>query len=150
MRLERIKTKEHNEASQILTDYWRSRGMSYSKAWTKKYLKEGHKTEIRQDIIFAIKEKRKLCGIISAIVLEGNVAELRDFVIKKEFQGKGYGTKAVNQVLTWCKKRKIRKVVALCCPATKRITQKLGFIKEGLLKDHFVKGESLTIMSKFP
>ncbi len=149
MKLEKINQKNTKEAAKLLVEYWKERGMNYSQKWATNYMKQGHKTEIKKDIFFAAKEKSKLVGTASIVIYEGNVAELRDLVIKKQERGKGCGNLLLKELIKVAKKNKVRKLYALVFPTTKQIYQKAGFRQEGYLKSHFAKKEDLCFMSRF-
>jgi len=149
MRIQKLSAKNRGEVSRLLRNYWNTREMYYAKRWTDHYLKEGHKIEIKKDQFFSIAEKGKLIGCISAIIYEGNVAELRDFIIKPEYRKKGLGRKTINEMIIWCRKQDVRKIYSLTFPSKQRFLSRLKFKKEGLLKSHFKRGEDMVIMSRF-
>src|SRR3989344_2493687 len=148
MKIEQISKNEVIELSYLLVKYWKERGMEYDLKCTEQYLIEGHKNELKDDITFSVKNDGILIGIISVVVFEGDLAELRDFVIKEGMRGQGYGTKTLKLILDWCKDNQIRKVMSLIFPKHEQFLAKLGFAREGYLKDHFINGEDLLIMSK--
>lgn len=149
MKLQKLAARNKKEINTLLRSYWKTRGMSYSKKWTDHYLRMGHKTEIKKDQFFVVIEKGVFIGCISAIILEGNLAELRDFVIKPEYRKKGFGRKTMNEIVKWLKKQNVRKVYSLTFPQKQRFLSRLKFKKEGFLKSHFKKRENLVMMSRF-
>ncbi|MBI2663335.1 GNAT family N-acetyltransferase [Candidatus Woesearchaeota archaeon] len=144
--IKELSKNDVNEVATLLRRYWSTRGMKYSQKWTLDYLKKGHKIELKKEKFFVLKEK-EIMGYISILIWEGNLAELRDLVVKEEYKGKNYGKQLVNHALTWCKNNKIRKVMALSFPKYKKFIEKFGFRQEGYLKDHFTEGEDLLFMS---
>jgi len=145
----KISDKDRKEAAGLLADYWETRGMpQYNRAWASRYLAKGHGLEIARDEFFVLREKGELVGIISLITDVSGVAEIRDEVVKQEYRGKGYGKILIAEVVKLAKKRKIRKVFALTFPRYQKLYADIGFKKEGVLKDHFAKGENLVIVSK--
>ena len=144
----KLSPKDIAGASRILREYWKTRGMSYSQEWTRNYLKQGHKTEIKKDMFFVAKDKNKVIGTMSIIIYEGDVAELRDFLVDNAYRGQGVGKSMMSELMQIIQKQKVRKIYALVFPDC-GFYLKMGFKQEGLLKDHFVKGEDLAIVSKF-
>jgi N-acetylglutamate synthase-like GNAT family acetyltransferase len=147
--IKELDKEDVSKVAGILVDYWKTRSMEYSIEWTENYIKEGHKKEIIKDKFFTLKENNEVIGVIAVIIYEGNIAELRDFVVSEKYRGQGYGKKIIQEIIEWCKKQDIRKIYALACPEREHIYAKYGFEKEGLLKNHFTKGEDLTFMSRF-
>jgi len=143
-----LKKKDRNKIASILINYWNNRGMHYPLKWTRKYLISGHKIEIISDKFFVIEEEKQIIGCISLIIYEGNVGEIRDFIIKKGFRKRGFGLRILEEFLSMAKKKGVRKIYALIFPINITLYSKLGFIKEGYLKDHFIKNEDLIIISK--
>ena len=87
-----IKEEEIAFAVLLLRGCWKERGMIYtssgravSQARSKSSLKEQW---------FLVKEEGKVIGIISVILWEGNVAEIRDRIIKKKRSRKGMSEKS--------------------------------------------------------
>ena len=149
MEISKLTAKHVSKIATLLRDYWKERGYRYTNAWAKNYLQKGHATEIKQDLFFVLQEGKDIIGTISLMVYEGNVAELRDFVIKEAYRGKGYGEPLLEHALQWCKKHKIRKVIALTFPNTKAFYVRYKFVQEGYLRSHFAPHEDLIIMSRF-
>ncbi|HLD57947.1 MAG TPA: GNAT family N-acetyltransferase [archaeon] len=143
--------KDLKSASKLLVDYWNSRGMSqYTNGYARKYLSQGHAKEIKFDKFFVLKSATQdAVAVVSLIVYDGDVAEIRDFVVDKKYRGKGYGRKIVEELIEKAKKLKVRKLFSLASDKNTGFYKHLGFKKEGVLKDHFSKGEDLTIFSKF-
>jgi len=142
--------KDLQQTSKLLVEYWKERGMSkYNQKYAEKYILEGHKKEIKLDRFFVYKEKQSVVGMISLIVQEGNVAEMRDLVVDPQYRNKGYGKKIIEETIEIAKRLKIRKLYVLTFSQLTKFYKSLGFKKEGVLKDHFAEGENLTIMSKF-
>lgn len=150
MELKKLTKLEKTKVLKLLMDYWKERGMpDYDKKWTQKYLDEGHRKEIKNDEFFVYKNNNKLVGMVSLITDISNIAEIRDFVVKPKYRNKGYGRMILNELIILAKDRKIRKLYALTFPKYKKFLKSFGFEEEGFLKSHFIKGEDLTIMSKF-
>jgi len=150
MKLKKLTNEDEDQVAELLSNYWNERGMpQYDKEWAKKYLVEGHKKEIANDEFFVYQEDNKTVGVVSLITDVSGVAEIRDLVVKQELRGKGYGTKMVTEIIALSKERKIRKLFLLSFLKYEKFLSKLGFEKEGLLKNHFMQGEDLVIMSKF-
>ena len=150
MNLTELTRKDLQQTSKLLVDYWKERGMpKYNQKYAEKYILEGHKKEIKFDRFFVYKEKRSLVGIISLIVQEGNVAEMRDLVVDQQYRNRGYGKKIIEEMIETSKKLKIRKLYVLTFSQLTKFYKRLGFKKEGILRSHFAEGENLIIMSKF-
>lgn len=149
-KIKKLTKADIKPTAEMLVAYWKERGMTYSRKWGENYLVKGHKTEILKDEFFVMAdEKNKTIGSVSFILYEGNVAEIRDLVVKKEFRNRGFGKDLLAYLVDYCKALKIRKLCALCLKNKVNLLKQAGFEKEGLLKSHFKKGENLTIMSKF-
>jgi N-acetylglutamate synthase-like GNAT family acetyltransferase len=146
--LKPITADERKNIAIMLSDYWKKRGMSeYDEKWAEQYLIEGHKKEIKSDEFFAFYDGKGLIGVIALIADVSGVAEIRDMVIKPEFRGSGYGKKMLEELIQLAKERKLRKL--FCLTSIEGMFKSAGFEKEGVLKNHFAKGENLTFMSKF-
>ena len=146
----KLSRSSRQEAAQLLADYWSSRGMpAYDRKWAAKYLTKGHGLEVARDEFFAMRENGKLVGIVSLITDVSGVAEIRDLVVKPAHRGKGYGRVMLKQIVSLARRQKIRKVFVLAFPRYRKLYESLGFAKEGILKDHFAKGENLIVMSRF-
>lgn len=148
MKIEQLSNDEVSQVALLLREYWKERNMNYSQKWTESYLKKGHSIEIKKEVFFVLKEETELIGVISIVVWESDLAELRDFVIKKEFRGEGYGKKLLENSIEWCKKNRIRKIISLSFPKYEKFLEEYSFEREGYLKDHFADGEHLLIMGK--
>ncbi len=149
MKLAKLGKKDVSATARLLREYWETRGMKYSQTWAEGYVRKGHKAEIKEDLFFTAKDGEKVLGAMSVIIYEGNVAELRDFVVDPEFRGKGLGHKIISEILTILKERKVRKACALIFRQYEEFYKEFGFGKEGILKSHFAEGEDLMIVSKF-
>ena len=149
--LVKLSSKDHNRAAQLLADYWSSRGVTqYDQKWALAYLSKGHRIEVVSDEFFVLREKSEIIGIASLITDVSGVAEIRDEVVKPKYRGRGYGKILLREIVKLAKKRKIRKLFALTFPRYQKFYLSVGFKKEGLLKNHFAKGENLVTMSCFP
>ena len=93
----------------LLRSYWRDRKMVYTQKWAEQYVTVGHKIELKREQTFILLDKNKMLGTIAVLLWEGNVVELRDFVVKKEQRGKGFGKKLLEFALDWCKRNNVRK-----------------------------------------
>src|SRR3989344_5101622 len=149
MEIKKLSDKDINKTSEMLKNYWKERGMNYSSKWAKEYIMEGHRKEILQDIFFLAKENEEIIGSISIIVHEGDLVELRDFVVLLAHRGKGIGKALFDHALSWCLQNNIRKIYCLSFPYLNNFWLKQGFILEGELKNHFKDEENLLIFSKF-
>ena len=134
----------------LLRQYWKERGLIYTKQWAEQYVELGHKIELKKEQTFMLLDNGKVIGTCSVIIWEGNVAELRDLVIKKEQRSKGYGKKLLEFSLEWCRRNNARKVFALIFQQNKPLFEQSSFTLEGFLKHHFKQNEHLLIMSLFP
>ena len=147
MKFEKLKKQDTETVAKIIDKYWKERGFDYSMGYIKEYLKVGHRKEIIEDSFFVLKENDKVLGNISIIIVDDKLAELRDFVVKEEYRGKGYGKEIIKNVLDFCKKNNIRKVIAISFPEYLEFFKKFGFQQEGYLKDHFFDGEDMLFLS---
>ena len=150
MSLKKLTPKKRPQAAELLWNYWKERGMpQYDKKWAEDYLVGGHKKEIKKDEFYVYEDRAGFIGLVSLIVDVSGVAEIRDMVIDPMYRKKGYGTRMLNDLIEFAKKENIRKVFALVIPQYENLYRKMGFEKEGILKNHFAAGEDLIIMSKF-
>ena len=149
MNITKISQRTTTQAAKILSDYWKERGMQYTPKWALAYIKKGHKSEIKKDQFFVAKEGPDVVGTASIIIYEGDVAELRDLVVKKSCRKQGCGSALMDAASKFCKEQKVRKMYGLTFPQQQQFMKKRGYKKEGVLKNHFKKGEDLVIMSKF-
>ncbi|MBI1973083.1 GNAT family N-acetyltransferase [Candidatus Woesearchaeota archaeon] len=149
MEIKKLESEDLPAIATLLRNYWKERGMDYSQEWTLNYLTNGHKTEIKKDQSFVLKEQDKIVGIIAVVIYEGDVAEIRDLVVKKEYRRKGYGKKLLEYIMDFAKRNQVRKIYALIFQPYRFFLEKVGFELEGYLKDHFKEGEHLLLMSQF-
>ena len=134
----------------LLAKYWNSRGMpQYDKQWALSYLKEGHAKERVGDEFFQYTEDKNLIGIVSLIVDVSGVAEIRDEVVFSDYKEDPYRERMIGNIIEYARRLKLRKLFSLATDEWVETYRSLGFEKEGALRDHFVEGENLTIMSKF-
>ena len=135
------------KAAGILRDYWTERGMEYSQKWTESYLLKGHSKEIKDDVTLVLKEGEEIIGVVAVVVYEGDLAEVRDWVVRKEYRKKGYGKLLLKEAIEFCIKRNVRKIAALVFPQYEKLFEKIGFLREGYLRSHFKDNEDLVYMS---
>ena len=148
MEIRKISDQYINKTSELLRSYWKERNLDYSLRWAKEYIIDGHKKEIKDDIFFVAKENEDVLGCISVIIYEGNLAELRDFVVGKNSRRKGIGRQLFEYAYNWCLQNNIRKIYCLSFPYLRGFWIRNGFMLEGELKSHFKDGEDLIIFSK--
>ena len=68
-------------------------------------------------------------------------AEISYFIGEKELWGKGYTTKAIKEIIKIARKKKLKRLNARSYEmnfGSKKILEKNGFIKEGVLKSEFI------------
>lgn len=148
MEIQALAPGDVRATAELLRGYWNERRMHYSKQWAESYVRKGHALELVRDTTFVAKEGSALVGVVAVLIFEGEVAELRDLVVRKELRGKGYGNKLVNHALAVCQQHNLRKVYALVFPQHQKFFEGFGFYQEGYLKSHFADGENLVFMSK--
>lgn len=148
MDIKKTEGEDLQPVASLLRSYWKERGMGYDQEWTIEYLTKGHAAEIKKDQSFVLKDNDKLIGTVAVIIYEGDVAEIRDLVVKKEYRGKGYGKKLLEFILEHSQRNEVRKVFALIFQQYRFLFEKQQFTLEGFLKDHFKDGEHLLIMSR--
>src|SRR3989338_5187023 len=148
MEIKKIESEDLQATANLLRSYWKERGDNYAQDFALNYLTNGHKTEITKDQSFVIKEKDKIVWMIALVVYEGNVAEIKDCILKKEARGKGWGRKLTEIIIDHAKRNEIRKISIVTVPNLRSFYEKFGFTLEGFLKDHFKEGEHMLIMSK--
>ena len=70
------------------------------------------------------------------IEVEGDVCYVMDVEVKKEFRGRSYGRKLVEEVIDWCKKMGLKEIrMDVWNERMVRIVEKLGFEKDGSESD---------------
>src|SRR3989344_5406500 len=147
MKIVPLSKKYEKQSAELLRNYWLSRKMNYSKEYSLDYVKNGHGKELVKEKFFVAVEK-EVIGTMSVIVWEGALAELRDFVVKEEYRGKGIGELLFKETEKWCKKNKIRKVMALIFPPRLEFFSRHGYVQEGYLRSHYADGEDLIVIGK--
>ena len=137
--------EQNEEIVEKLRAYWKTRNLHFDSDWTREYLQKGHIHDLKTDEFFVYREEGEVKGMISLLTDVSGVAEIRD-----EIRFDGGELKPILQALTaLAHERKIRKLFAFVLQKNLGVYQDLGFKREGTLKDHFVQGENLIIMSKF-
>mgnify|MGYP001585905188 CR=1 FL=1 len=143
-----IKKEEQKEVARVLVSYWKSRGMKkHTQKWALEYLQKGHKKEIVKDEFFVYNEDKEMKGVVSGVTFHGNVAEIRDEVAIPRANRELF-KRIIIELVRKLKQRKVRKVYTLALKQTKKAYKELGFKQEGLLRDHFKRGEDVEIWSK--
>lgn len=148
MEIKKVESEDLQTVATLLRNYWKERGMNYSQEWTLNYLANGHKSEIKKDQFFVLKDNEKVIGTIALVINVSDVAEIRDFVVKKEYRKKGYGKKLLEYIIEYAKHNDVRKIYALIFQPYRLFYEKYRFQLEGFLKDHFEEGEHLLVMSR--
>ncbi len=150
MTLRLLEYKDREKVATLLDFYWQNRGINgRSDYWAKVYLDEGHKREIGNEEFFIYENDGIIIGFISLITNVQDIAQIRDeIMVAKDENNKNFEI-IINEIIKIALLRKIRKLFSLSIPKYVSEYEKLGFVKEGVLKDHYVKGEDLTIMSMF-
>ena len=138
-------------------------GIKYQK-WmndteVQKYTEQKHKKHSLKDIKNFISKKNKSKNeLLFGIFLKknkshiGNIklgpinfthkhAEISYFIGEKKLWGKGYATKAIKEIIKIARKKKLRKLKAGFHEknsGSKKVLEKNGFIKEGVLKSEII------------
>ena len=138
-------------------------GIKYQK-WmndteVQKYTEQKHKRHSLKDIKNFISKKNKSKNeLLFGIFLKknkshiGNIklgpinfthkhAEISYFIGEKKLWGKGYTTKAIKEIIKIARKKKLRKLKAGFYEknsGSKKVLEKNGFIKEGVLKSEII------------
>ncbi len=143
-----IAKEDIQETAKILREYWKERGMEYTQQWAESYLRKGHAKDIKQDVTLTLKEGAAVVGVVAVVLHEGNLAELRDLVVRKGYRSKGYGEQLVRAALDFCFKNNARKITALAFPQHEEFFARFGFAREGYLRSHFKDNEDLVVMGR--
>ena len=144
MKIKKISLSKRKHLAKFLVDYWKSRKMNYSFSWAMKYLKKGMMMEFSEERFIAVDKNENIFGTIALLKSNYYVAEIRDEVWKNDL----IGSLLLEELMKFSKKNKIKKLFSLALKNKTSFYKKHGFKKEGMLKDHFKKGENVTIMSK--
>lgn len=148
IRLQKLNTKNTNVIAKLLKQYWKSRGIHSSLSFAQQYLKKGHRTEISKDQFFEIKKGKKTVGVVSVIIWYHRIAEFRDLVTYPKFRGTGIGKKAIHALEDWSQKQGAKKIHCKILPFHWKWFKKMGYRKEGVLKNHFVDNENVIVIAK--
>ncbi len=65
----------------------------------------------KKDVFFVAEKDNKIIGTVGIKEDTDYTALLRRLFVKKEFRGKGFGSKLLNKALNFCKKHNYKKVV---------------------------------------
>ena len=95
---------------------------------------------------------RKLAGVARLSVVELDLAEIRTLCVDEGQREKGIATDLLQTALEFLKKKKMRKIVTRSkADNTVEISlfKKMGFEKEGYVKEHYRKGIDVVQLAKF-
>ncbi len=144
-----LNPKDKKRAADLLGKFLKEKNLPFSRTWLLEYLTSGHTKEIKEHVFFSIKLDKEIIGIVSIIIYNNGLAEIKDFIIEENFRNKGYGSKSLTMLIDWCKNKNIRKIYSLVPPACKEFFSKHGFGVEGYLRDHYKEQEDLVLVAKF-
>ena len=83
MEIAQLAKKDVSRVASLLKQYWMTeRNMPYTLAWAKQYVEKGHARDIKNDFFFVLKHKNVIVGCISLVHYEGDVGEIKDFVVR--------------------------------------------------------------------
>lgn len=148
MEIKQLDKKEVNRLAYLLKEYWKDRHINITLKKLRFYLEQGHSIDIKKNIILTISENNNILGTCSLVIHQDNIAEIRDFIINKESRNQGYGKKLIEEAITWCTKNKARKILLLTPIDYKRSLEKLKFVQEGYLQNHFADNQDFILMSR--
>ena len=106
MRIRKEKTKNLNEISKLFKEEFTK--SPYNQKWTKEQVKKIIKNYFNKDNILILIEDKIILGFIIFKIKPWNyndICEIQELVIKKEAQGKGYGSKLIKYLEQFLKKR---------------------------------------------
>lgn len=81
---------------------------------------------------FLIFEEGRAVGTLRLVYQDGETARLQRFCFYKEERGKGYGSAALRELESFCRKKAIRKITANAKWSSLGFYLKNGYIAEGL------------------
>ncbi|MBU0953289.1 MAG: GNAT family N-acetyltransferase [Nanoarchaeota archaeon] len=145
MELELVAPHQRDRVAPLLLAYWKERGLVIDEHWVTTYLKKGHATETTTDEFFCTKQGNTIIGVISLVTDISGVAEIRDEVAPDSETLKAM----IAALLGLAQTRNNRKVYSLALPENVPVYESLGFVSEGTLRNHFVEGEDVIVMSRF-
>ena len=103
------------------------------------------KNKSKNELLFGIflkKDKSHIGNIkLGPINFTHKFAEISYFIGEKKLWGKGYTTKAIKEIIKIARKKKLRKLKAGFYEknfGSKKVLEKNGFIKEGVLKSEII------------
>ncbi|MBI4021613.1 MAG: GNAT family N-acetyltransferase [Candidatus Aenigmarchaeota archaeon] len=149
MKVAPLSKRQEPGLNRLLREYWETRGMRYSAAYTRRYLREGHRIEILGDRFFVAVDGQEVIGCASVVFQEPEVAELRDLFVRPAWRNRGVANQLLLASVAACRTRKVRKVFALVFPEVADLYRAHGFREEGRLRSHFARGEDLLIVARF-
>lgn len=147
--IRRLKDRDMDAAAGLLTEYWKEREVAASKRAARSFIEEGHVSATVYEETFLAELDGKPIGVLGLAVSEGGLAKIRTFFMHPAHRGKGNGEAFLSFMLALIEQSKVRKVTVHAFPETKQLYARLGFQQEGLLKDHYRKGEHVVLMSRF-
>lgn len=146
MKIREVEKSDHRKLANYLVSYWKGREMhQFTVPWTLRYIKKGLTSNMSTERFIITGETGEMKGTVALLKFEEYVAEIRDEV----WDSDKTGSELIRYLIKHSRKNKIRKLYSLALKNKVRFYRKHGFVKEGLLKDQFKKGENVTIMSKF-
>jgi len=146
MRLRTVKISDRKELAKYLVHYWKSRGMNqFPVSWTLRYLKNGMTFEMKEERFVLLGNGNEILGTIALLMYNENVAEIRDEV----WENYRFGSLLLKYLINYARKKRFKKIYSLALKDKIMFYRNHGFVKEGLLRSQFKKGEHVTVMSKF-
>ena len=134
------------QAAEILLDFWITKKINYSKEEVIDYILRGHEADTTVDKFFVYKKDNEVIGVISLLVYDKNMAEIKDLVVKREFRGKGIGKEMVEYLIKMAEEYS-RQIAALVRQENKMFYEKLGFKASETVKEDIVLDENIFVMT---
>src|SRR3989338_1401533 len=135
----KIDYEDVNKLAKLFKEDYERRGLNFTQSSIKDYLKIG----MKRKQFYAIEENNEIIGCVALKPGYNFILEMKDMIARDEQQLR----MLVENMIKICLEKEARKLFTICPEKYEKGLERIGFIKEGMLKDHFMEGENLVIMS---
>lgn len=135
----KIDDRDVNKLTRLFKEDYERRGLVFTQASIKSYLKTG----VKRKQFYAIEENNEMAGCVAMKLGYNSIAEMKDLIAKNEANLR----MLVENMIRICHEKEMRKLFTICPQIYEKALMGINFTKEGLLNDHFKDGENLVIMS---
>lgn len=135
----KIDDKDVNKLARLFKEDYERRGLKFTQSSIKDYLKIG----VKRKNFYAIEENKELVGCVALKEGYNNLIEMKDLIAKDENQLK----MLIENMIKICQEKETRKLFTICPVIYEAALGRIGFSREGILKEQFIEKEDLVIMS---